>query len=236
MKITLIGYGKMGKTIEKIALQRAHNIVEIIDIGEESKFNSETVLNTDIAIEFTNPQSAENNIKKCLENGISVVSGTTGWNFNNYEIEEICVKNNCAFFYASNFSIGMNIFFEINKKLAQLLSNHQDYTVQIEETHHIHKLDKPSGTAITLATAIIENSNRYQNSELDKYVDDTIPIKSFRVGEIVGEHNVIWDSEIDTISIEHSAKSRDGFAIGAILAAEFLKNKIGVFSMQDLLF
>ena len=226
----------MGKTIEKIALQRGHNIVETIDVGEEFKFNSETFLNTDVALEFTNPQSAENNIKKCLEKGISVVSGTTGWKFNKNEIAEICMKNNCAFFYASNFSIGMNIFFEINKNLAQLLNNQDSYNVKIEETHHIHKLDKPSGTAITLADAIIENSDKYKNWELDKYVADTISIKSFREGEVVGEHKIVWDSEIDTISIQHAAKSRDGFACGAVLSAEFLKNKIGVFSMQDLLF
>jgi 4-hydroxy-tetrahydrodipicolinate reductase len=230
MKISIIGYGRMGKAIEKIALQRGHEIVEIVKIGEEC------VQRSDVAIEFTHPDMAKENVSKCLQNSIAVVCGTTGWTVDNDYFAQLCEQNNIAFFYASNFSIGMNILFEINKKLTQLIDKETEYNVEIEETHHINKLDIPSGTALTLTNEIIENSQRYKSwSANNNVTDNIIPIKSFREGEVIGNHKIKWDSAIDTISIEHNAKSRDGFALGAILAAEYINKKNGVFSMKNLL-
>ncbi|MDR2835125.1 MAG: 4-hydroxy-tetrahydrodipicolinate reductase, partial [Bacteroidales bacterium] len=180
-------------------------------------------------------QSAEKNILACLKNGISVVSGTTGWKFNEEKIEKICKQNNVGFFYSSNYSLGMNVFVQINKKLAELLNHFENYSVRIEESHHIQKLDKPSGTAITLVKDIIENHDKFSEWELsDRTKIPKIGIKSIREGEIVGEHKIIWESEIDKIIIEHEAKTRDGFALGAVIASEFLNKKTGIYKMSDL--
>ena len=234
MNIALIGYGKMGKEIERIAVERGHNISEIIDINQNSIQNISN--NIDVAIEFTNPASAKNNVYDCLGKGIAVVSGTTGWNLNIEDISKKCIQNNTAMFYASNFSVGMNIFMTINEKLAKLLNDFKDYSAKIEETHHIHKLDKPSGTAITLAKDIIDNSSKYQNWELNKSNDIlNLCISSFREGEVIGDHKITWENEIDNITISHSAKNRSGFAIGAVLAAEFIQKKTGFFTMKNLL-
>jgi 4-hydroxy-tetrahydrodipicolinate reductase len=236
MNIALIGYGKMGKTIEQIALQRGHVISAIVDISTEKKIDSKLKEISDVAIEFSVPQSAEQNINSCLLNGLSVVSGTTGWKADLEKINSMCEKYNVSFFHARNFSIGVNIFNEINKKLAILLNDFNEYNCRIEETHHIHKLDKPSGTAILLAENIIENNEKYVNWKLKSESDiSNLEINSFREGEVFGDHKIIWESEIDSISLTHSAKNRRGFALGAVLAAELIFNKKGIYTMQNLL-
>ncbi len=237
MRIGIIGYGKMGKAIEQIAIQRGHEVTCIID-KTESDQNAIPQLksNVDVAIEFSTPKSAEKNILSCIESGIPVVSGTTGWIFDHSRLNEKCIINKTAFFFASNFSIGVNIFMAINQKLATLLSDFETYKVQIEETHHIHKIDKPSGTAITLAEDIIKNNENYKNWELKPSNNIlNIEIDSLREGETIGEHKIKWENEIDTITIGHNAKTRKGFALGAVLAAEFIKNKSGYFTMNDLI-
>lgn len=236
MKIGIIGYGRMGKAVEHIAKIRNHQVVAIADDSIGTEINTTFADKVDVAIEFTSPDSAKNNIFKCIELGVPVVSGTTGWDFDFTEIETECKKNKSAVFYASNFSIGMNIFMEINEKLAKLLSDFDNYDARIEETHHVHKLDKPSGTAISLAQGIFKNNSKYVNYELKPVKDiRNLEIESFREGEIIGEHKIIWENEIDEILIQHKAKNRTGFALGAVLAAEFLKNKSGLYSMRDLL-
>jgi len=236
MKIALIGYGKIGKAVEQIALERGHSIVAIVDLNTDIRIDKKLSELADVAIEFTTPASAQQNILDCINSGLPVVSGTTGWIFNKSEMEALCLNRSTAMFYASNFSIGMNVFMEINAKLARLMSDFDDYSAKIEETHHIHKLDKPSGTAITLAEGIVKNNSKYVKWELNSRTDiHNIEIDSFREGEIFGDHKIVWESDVDNISISHSAKSRKGFALGAVLAAEFLFNKTGVFSMRDLL-
>jgi 4-hydroxy-tetrahydrodipicolinate reductase len=236
MRIALIGYGKMGKAVEQIALQRGHSISAIIDTNTQTVINQDLKSIADVAIEFTSPESAKKNVYDCIKYGVPVISGTTGWKTDIDEIKALCDLNSTAFFYASNFSIGANIFMNINEKLAALFESFNDYNASIEETHHIHKLDKPSGTAITLANGIVKNNKKYVNWELNPVSDiQNIGISSFREGDIFGDHKIIWDSEIDTISISHSAKSRNGLALGAIMAAEFIKGKTGVFKMNDLL-
>jgi 4-hydroxy-tetrahydrodipicolinate reductase len=236
MRIALIGYGKMGKAVEQIALERGHTITAVIDINTTDKISENLKSIADIAIEFTSPNSAKQNVINCLQNGISVVSGTTGWDFNKDEFGKLSIKNSAAVFYASNYSIGVNVFMKINEKLAELLSGFIDYQAKIEETHHIHKLDKPSGTAITLANGIIKNNPKYVKWMLNPCDEkNKIEISSFREGEIYGDHKIIWENDIDIISISHSAKSRRGLAQGALMAAEFVIGKTGVFSMSDLL-
>lgn len=232
MKIALIGYGKMGKEIEKIAVERQHQIAARIDKHNFHELNS---LKADIAIEFTQPDSALNNYKILFDLKIPVVSGTTGILSELDGIVNYCNEKNASFFYASNFSIGVNIFFNINKALAKLISNYQ-YKCDISETHHIHKIDAPSGTAISLANDIISQNPNYVKWELkNSNPDNVLQIESFREGEITGKHSVKWKSEIDEIKIQHQAFSRKGFALGAVLAAEFLLGKIGVYNMNDLL-
>jgi len=236
MNIVLIGYGQMGKEIEKIAVSRGHKIVLTIDKDNLNDLTPDNLSKVDIAIEFTRPESSVDNYKKCFANNTPVVSGTTGWLEKLPEIIKHCENNNSAFFYASNFSLGVNIFFELNKKLAQMISPFDDYSVKINEIHHTRKLDAPSGTAITLAEGIISNINRFntwKNSETTN--NNELPIISFREGDVPGTHEIIYDSDIDTISIKHEAKNRKGFALGAVLAAEFLKDKKGIFGMSDLL-
>lgn len=226
----------MGKAIEQIALERGHSIGAIIDLSTDTIINKDLSNLIDVAIEFTSPASAKLNILNCIYSSIPVVSGSTGWEFNKAEIDDLCSQFSTSVFYASNFSIGMNIFMEVNERLSSLLKDFGDYNASIEETHHIHKLDKPSGTAITLANGIIKNNPKYVKWELKPSSDiQNIEVTSFREGEIFGDHSIIWENSIDRISISHSAKSRLGFALGAVLAAEFISNKKGVFSMRDLL-
>lgn len=236
IKIALVGYGKMGKEIEKIAVERGHSIVSIIDIGNDSDFDTEAFKSADVAIEFSTPDSALNNYRRIFTANVPIVSGTTGWLNHLDEIKGECEHNGKTFFYASNFSLGVNIFFALNKHLAKIMAQFPEYNVRMEETHHIHKLDAPSGTAITLAEAIIEkNSSKSRwNLETEDKPDD-IAIHCIREGEVPGIHDVIYESEVDTISIKHDAKSRKGFAYGAVLAAEFTAGKKGFLGMEDML-
>ncbi|MFK8298319.1 4-hydroxy-tetrahydrodipicolinate reductase [Capnocytophaga cynodegmi] len=230
MKIALLGYGKMGKTIEKLALERGHEIVLKID---DSK-TSYDISVADVAIEFSTPDSAFGNIVSCVQKQVPVVVGTTGWLKNYDKAVEICKENRGAFLYASNFSIGVNVFFVLNKKLAKLMSPLKNYDVSIEEIHHTQKLDAPSGTAITLAEGIIQNSDKTA-WKLGQAKTTEIPIEAKRVENVPGTHIITYESQVDTIEIKHTAHSREGFALGAILAAEWILGKEGVFSMTDVL-
>lgn len=236
MKIALIGYGKMGKTIEQIALSRGHQIVSVIDINNPEEIYSDNFKSADVAIEFTTPATAFDNYMKCFSADVPVVSGTTGWLNRIGEIKEMCEKEGKTFFYASNFSIGVNIFFALNKHLAKIMNQFPAYDVKMMETHHIHKLDAPSGTAITLAEGILENVERKDRWTLETAEKETdIPIHAIREGEVPGIHEITYESEADTISIKHDAKSRTGFALGAVLAAEFTAGKKGFLGMEDML-
>ncbi|MDL2222408.1 4-hydroxy-tetrahydrodipicolinate reductase [Parabacteroides sp. OttesenSCG-928-N08] len=236
MKIALIGYGKMGKTIEQIAQKRGHEIVSIIDINNEDEFDSVAFKSADVAIEFTIPTQAYSNYMKCFAANVPVVSGTTGWLDKLNEVKALCDNEGKTFFYASNFSIGVNLFFALNKQLAKMMDGFADYDVRMVETHHIHKLDAPSGTAITLAEGITGNMERKNRWVLKPETQpDEISIEALREGEVPGRHEVIYDSEVDTISIKHNAKSRAGFALGAVIAAEFTAGKRGFLTMDDLL-
>lgn len=236
MRIALIGYGKIGKEIEKIALSRGHSINLIIDKNNESDLNSIEKNTIDVAIEFTSPESAVNNIQKCFELNIPIVSGTTGWTNDLDSIVNYCKSNNKTFFYASNYSLGVNIFFKVNRFLAKIMNDYQAYEPHIEETHHTQKLDAPSGTAITLADGLIQSIKRKTNWVKESASDkNELVIKSYREGQVPGNHKVIYESTFDTIRIEHDAKSRQGFALGAVLAAEFIAGKTGYFTMNDLL-
>ncbi len=235
MKIALIGYGKMGKEIEKMALERGHSISSIIDQNNTNDFSSSDFLNSDVAIEFSKPESAVSNYKYCFKNNIPVVSGTTGWLKQFDKVKNICNEKNQTFFYASNFSLGVNIFFEINKKLAHLMKPIEGYKVSINEIHHTQKLDTPSGTAISLAEQIIENLSHQTSWALNSSNNSEINITAQRIANTPGTHTIKYESEIDEITLEHKARSRKGFALGAVLAAEFIENKKGIFNMQDLL-
>ena len=236
MKIALIGYGKMGKTIEQIALNRGHQIVSIVDINNPEEFQSANFKSADVAIEFTTPATAFDNYMKSFAAGVPVVSGTTGWLDRIGEIKEKCEKEGKTFFYASNFSIGVNIFFALNKYLAKIMNNFPSYNISMTETHHTHKLDAPSGTAITLAEGIIENVDRKDRWTLETAEQPTdLPIHAIREGEVPGIHEVTYESDVDYISIKHDAKSRAGFALGAVVAAEFTAGKKGFLGMDDML-
>ena len=231
MKIALLGYGRMGKTIAQYAKKRNHEIVFILDKNTQEG----DLITADVAINFSIPEAAVDNIKLALKQKIPVVSGTTGWLADYEEITSYCNAQSTAFLYASNFSIGVNLFFKINQYLAQLMKSHQkDYKASIEEIHHIHKLDAPSGTAITLAEDIVEHSD-YEGWKLDKEDEKNLSIKAIREEEVPGTHTVNYQSSIDHISIKHEAYKRDGFALGAVIAAEWLYGKQGVFSMNDVL-
>lgn len=232
MKIALVGYGKMGKIIDEIATHRNHEIVARLN---ESP-NSENLNNADVVIEFSNPEVAFNNIKTCLENKIPVICGTTGWLDQKSEIEKIAAENKTSFLYGSNFSLGVNLFFALNEKLADLMKNFPDYNIQLEEIHHIHKKDAPSGTAISLAEGIIKNDNRFEGWKLDETRDKELGIFAIREDEVPGTHSVFYRSEVDEIEIKHTAYSRNGFALGAVIAAEWIQGKTGNFSMKDVLF
>lgn len=236
MNIALIGYGKMGREIEQIALSRGHEVKLKIDINNSEELNIQNLKDIDVAIEFTIPKSAISNYKTCFDAGVPVVSGTTGWLNQWDEIVNYCNEKKCAFFYASNFSLGANLFFAINKKLAKLMSPFNQYKVEMTEVHHTQKLDAPSGTAISLANDIIDEIDG-----LDSWVNEAtndknkLGIISVREGNVPGIHTIKYESEIDFVEITHSAKSRKGLAYGAVLAAEFTVGKSGIFSMAELL-
>lgn len=231
MNIALIGYGKMGKTIERIAIERGHTIV----LKVEEDIDNYEFQKVDVAIDFSIPTAAFKNITTCFKKGIPVVSGTTGWLEKYDEAVEYCKNSDAAFIYASNFSLGVNIFFELNKKLAEMMKPFKEYTVGIEEIHHTQKLDAPSGTAITLAEQIIANTDN-TGWKLEEAGEQEIPITAKRIENVPGTHTISYDSKVDTIKIEHVAHSRDGFALGAVIAAEWLKGKKGVYKMKDVLF
>lgn len=236
MKIALIGYGKMGKIIEAIAAERGHTTDLKIDIQNIERFTKKNLQRCDAAIEFTGPHSAKENILKCLDAGIPVVSGSTGWLKDWKEVEEVCNEKDGSFLYASNFSIGVNIFFELNKKLAQLMKTYGDYNISMEEIHHTQKRDAPSGTAITLAEQILEEiprKNKWVNNDSDK--EEELVIISKREDPAPGTHRIKYSSAIDEIEIIHTAHSRQGFALGAVLAAEYIYDKKGIFTMRDIL-
>jgi len=236
MNLALIGYGKMGKEIEKIAVSRGHKINLIIDINNPQDLTIENLQKCDVAIEFTIPDSAVKNYNICFEAGIPVVSGTTGWLGKKEEVFKKCVEANGTFFYASNFSIGVNIFFELNRKLAYLMADYSDYNVEMTEVHHIHKLDAPSGTAISLAEdilKIIPGKTGWVNDEIP--LENELNIKSERIGEVPGIHTIKYESDVDFIEITHSTKSRKGLALGVVLAAEYSLGRKGILTMKDLL-
>lgn len=230
MNIALLGYGKMGKVIEGIASDRGHNIV--LKVDEDTK--SYNLDNVDIAIDFSVPSAAVKNISNCLNSNVPIVSGTTGWLDHYDKMVELCKERNGSFLYASNFSVGVNIFFEINKRLSELIGKQHNYSVAMEEIHHTQKLDAPSGTAISLANDIIKNTT-YSGWKLENPSEREFQIVAKRIPDVPGTHEVIYTSDVDSISIKHTAYSRQGFALGAVIAAEWLKDKKGVFSMKDVL-
>lgn len=236
MRIALIGYGKMGKAIEEVALHRGHEIVVKIDQPNLHEFTKENMAKADAAIEFTSPHTAYDNIKSCIEFGVPVVCGSTGWTEQLEEMKKIAADNNGAFIYSSNFSVGVNIFFEVNKRLAALMAPHKEYEVILEETHHTQKKDAPSGTAISLAEQILEQVKRKKQwvNEISDNTED-LEIISQRIDPAPGTHSIKYSSAIDDIEIIHTAHNRKGFATGAVLAAEFLKDKKGFFTMKDVL-
>ena len=236
MKIALVGYGKMGKTIEKIARDRGHQISFTVDQGEEEKIQQISPDNTDVAIEFTQPEAAFDNIKNLIEKKVPVVSGTTGWLAKKPEIEKMCQQENGTFFYASNFSIGVNIFFKLNEYLADVMANFTEYDVKMEEIHHTEKKDAPSGTAITLAEGILAQLKRKKQwlNEVSEAAD-ILPISSKRIDKVPGTHTINYYSLVDDIEIKHTAHSREGFAKGAVSVAEWIKDKKGVLGMTDFL-
>lgn len=231
MKIALLGYGRMGKAIEQIAIERGHAIVAMVDKNE----NQGNLSEADVAINFSVPDAAVANIKAAMEKQIPVVCGTTGWLEHLKEVEDYCTQNKSAFIYASNFSVGMNLFFKLNKILANLMHPHKSYTPQMKEIHHIHKLDAPSGTAITLAEGVFDQSEYTDWSIDETNGKTTLPITVERTGEVPGTHSIEYKSGVDSISIQHEAHSRQGFALGVVIAAEWIQNKKGVFTMNDVL-
>ena len=237
MKVAILGYGKMGQIIEQIALERGHNILLKINQHNIDELNIENLKKADVVIDFSTPESAKTNIILSIDANKPIISGTTGWLDDYKEVKDYCIKNDGAFLYASNFSLGVNLFFELNKNLAKLMKKHQQYQTNLTEIHHSEKLDAPSGTAISLAEQIISESdikNKWTiNSENS---DEELKIDAQRKGNITGTHSVNYRSKIDSISIIHEAHSRDGFALGAIIAAEWIMSKKGVFSMHDVLF
>lgn len=242
MKIALLGYGKMGKAIEAVAENRGHEIGVTIDDEDDWMNKLDDLRECDIAVDFSTPATVVGNIMRCFDLDMPVVVGTTGWYDQLESVVHDCQMRGQALFVASNFSIGMNIMFELNRRLAQLMNRYEDYQVEITETHHVHKLDAPSGTAITLANDIIEELDRKEEWQLKhdqgrhhRMKKDVVPITSIREGEVPGIHEVVYDSDIDTLTLRHSAKSRKGLALGAVLACEFMEDKKGYFTMKDLL-
>ncbi len=236
MNVAIIGYGKMGREIEKILIRRGHSVPLIIDMNNAEDLNAENLAKVDVAIEFTTPHTAYANLRKCIEAGTPVVSGTTGWLERYDELKSLCEERGSALFYASNYSLGVNLMFRINKQLAALMNKFDGYSVEVEEIHHIHKLDAPSGTAITIAEGLIEELDC-----IDSWVNDNVPaereveIKSVREGEVPGTHTVTYESADDVLELKHTIKNRSTLAYGAVVASEFLCGKVGVYSMEDML-
>lgn len=239
MKLALIGYGKMGRMIEEIALSRGHKIVSIIDVDNVDDFSGEEFRSADVAIEFSAPTAAVDNILHSFAAGVPVVSGTTGWLASMPEIRKMCEEGKGTLFYSSNYSIGVNIFMSMNRKLAAIMNRFPQYAPSMKEVHHIHKLDHPSGTAVTLAEDLIVGVDRigsWSEPEEGKEIEaGTLEIAHERRGEVPGIHTVRWESDVDSIEMTHSAKSRRGFALGAVMAAEWLEGRKGYFTMRDML-
>jgi len=245
MNIALLGYGKMGRIIEKIATDRKHNVVLKIDFYNQQDLTVENLRKADVVIEFSTPGSVLSNIMHCFDAGVPVVVGTTGWYENLPDVKRECLQGNHTMLYASNFSVGVNIFFHINKILARLMNNYPYYDVQVEEIHHMQKLDSPSGTAITIAEGIVENldskkewvnilSSEGDDAASDSVKNDQLLIESFRIENVPGTHTVIYDSEVDMLELKHTAHNRNGFALGAVLAAEWIQGKKGFFSVEEM--
>lgn len=238
MNISIIGYGKMGHEIERTAVARGHEIAAAVDGETDFITKAEMIKGSDVAIEFSTPSTAAANISRCFHLGLPVVCGTTGWYEHLPEIKELCIKEKTALLYASNFSIGMNFMFRLNREMADFAKRY-GYDMSITETHHIHKIDKPSGTAVTLANEILEKNNRYSCwksiCEGETTFKNELPVKSIREGEVFGIHEIEASGESDKISLRHEAFSRAGFAIGAVIAAEFIQNKRGIFTMNDVI-
>lgn len=235
MKIALLGYGKMGKEIEAIAKNKQHEIVLKTNTNNANNISISDLQEADVAIEFSTPHSVLDNIQKCFDAQLPIVVGTTGWYDVFEQIKLDCTKKNGTLFYATNFSVGVNLFFKVNKYLSHLMNKYDDYNIMMEEIHHIHKLDKPSGTAITLANQIIENVDRKKNWSITDKSPENIFILDKREGEVPGTHIIKYQSEIDDIEIMHKAHNRKGFASGAVLAAEFLVGKKGIYTMSDII-
>ena len=239
MKIALIGYGKMGKMIEQIAVSRGHEIVSIIDIDNRQDFDTPAFASADVAIEFTSPTAAYDNYLKAFEHNVKVVSGSTGWmKTHGDDVRRMCTEEGKTLFWASNFSVGVAVFSAVNRYLAKIMNGFTQYDVHMEETHHIHKIDAPSGTAITLAEDIVENLDRkaswIKGQDNEPYKEDTLRIDSLRRGEVPGIHTIRYDSEADCITITHDAHSRKGFALGAVLAAEYTAQHSGLLTISDM--
>jgi len=245
MNIALLGYGKMGRIIEKIATDRKHDVILKIDFYNQQDLTVENLRKADVAIEFSTPGSVLSNIMHCFDAGVPVIVGTTGWYENLPEIKRQCLQGDHTMLYASNFSVGVNIFFHLNKMLARLMNNYPYYDVQVEEIHHTQKIDSPSGTAITIAEGIIENldskkewvnilSSEGDDAASDSIKNDQLLIESFRIENVPGTHTVIYDSEVDMIELKHTAHNRNGFALGAVLAAEWIQRKKGFFSVEEM--
>lgn len=243
MKIVLLGYGKMGQLIEKFALKRGHEVVLVVDSNNREDLNIDDLGNADIAIDFSTPEAALANISLCFEANLPIVVGTTGWYEHLQEVKEICLEANQSLLYGSNFSIGVNIFFHINRMLAKAMNPYKQYDVQVEEIHHIHKVDAPSGTAITIAEGILDNStskdswvNEVVGSTPEGLVhkQDQLLIESLRIEEVPGTHTVLYSSEVDQIEFKHTAHNRDGFALGAVVAAEWLNGKKGFYQVTEI--
>ena len=234
MKIALIGYGKMGRAIERFALSRGHQIVSIIDVDNQQDFDSEAFKNADVAIEFTTPATAVANYRKAFERGVPVVSGTTAWGRPD-DLRQIIEQYDATFFWTSNFSVGVNIFFALNDYLSRIMHKFPEYAPSMTEIHHIHKLDHPSGTAKTLAEDIIKNVQRIDSWTEENAAPGQLPIEHIREGEVPGTHIIRWNSDVDELMIEHRAKSRDGFALGAVIAAEWTKGRKGVLTMSQMM-
>lgn len=231
MRIALVGYGKMGRIIDEIAAQRGHEVVARL----KETPTAENLNNPDVVIEFSLPEAAFGNIKSCLEHQIPVVCGTTGWLEKRKEVEDLAVQNDTAFLYGSNFSLGVNLFFALNEKLAGLMKNRDEYACQLEEIHHIHKKDAPSGTAISIAEGIIQHHPKFDAWKLEETQDNQLGIFAIREDEVPGTHSVFYRSEVDEIEIKHTAFNRNGFALGAVIAAEWIRDKKGNFGMKDVL-
>lgn len=237
MNIAIIGYGKMGKVIERIALERGHQVPLKINVDNAHDLNAENLKKVDVAIEFTTPENAVNSIKTCIENQVPIVVGTTGWYHQFDEIKNYCIQHQGTLLYATNCSIGVNLFFKLNEQLAKMMNNYPDYEVKMDEVHHTQKLDIPSGTAITLAEGIIDNIEAKNKWTIGPAAaKNELYIQAHRVENVPGTHQVTYSSAIDDIEIKHTAHNREGFAQGAVVAAEFIHNKKGIFTMQDALF